>query len=81
VCIYPHFGICSHFVTRSNYMGYIRLPKGHYCFSGTVRRIDIKMFPYELRAYAIVHFTGNDLYNRFLRWHAIVNLSYKLTGV
>ncbi|KAJ3040334.1 hypothetical protein HDV00_010990 [Rhizophlyctis rosea] len=45
------------------YMGIVRLPGG----SGRVRRLDILIVPYDELGAALMHFTGNDIFNRSIR--------------
>lgn len=52
---------------RSSYMGVCKLPHT----AGAVhRRIDIKVYPRELAAFAILYFTGSDHFNRSMRLYA-----------
>lgn len=42
------------------------------------RRIDIKFYPYEERAFASLYFTGNGWFNRAMRWYAKAKKGMKL---
>jgi len=50
---------------KQNYMGYCKLPDGKHH-----RRIDIKMYPRDLYAFALLHFTGSGHFNRSMRNYA-----------
>ncbi len=49
-----------------SYMGVFNSPY----LPGKKRRIDIKFYPYEERAFAFLYFTGNTLFNRSIRQYA-----------
>ena len=55
-------------------MGIARLP------GGTLhRRIDIKLYPADEFAFALLYFTGSDHFNRSMCWHA-KRYGYTLSG-
>ncbi|KAG5184292.1 hypothetical protein JKP88DRAFT_354458 [Tribonema minus] len=49
-----------------SYMGVCQLSPTH-----SHRRIDIKVYPRSLSAFAMLYFTGSDYFNRSMRFHAI----------
>eukprot|EP00245_Coleochaete_scutata_P007912 TRINITY_DN23725_c0_g1_i1.p1 TRINITY_DN23725_c0_g1~~TRINITY_DN23725_c0_g1_i1.p1 ORF type:complete len:136 (+),score=6.31 TRINITY_DN23725_c0_g1_i1:55-408(+) len=56
-----------------SFMGICRHPKyTHH------RRIDIKVYSFQVHAFGLVHFTGNDILNRRIRYHATL-LGYTLS--
>ena len=59
-----------------SYMGIFNSP----IFSGKKRRIDIKFYPYEERAFAFIYFTGNTLFNRSMRQYATKAKRMQLTN-
>lgn len=59
-----------------SYMGVFNSPR----FSGKKRRIDIKFYPYEERAFAFLYFTGNTLFNRSMRQYATKVKAMKLSN-
>jgi len=48
------------------YMGIFNSP----VHAGKKRRIDIKFYPYQCRAFAYIYFTGNTMFNRSIRMYA-----------
>ena len=48
-------------------MGLCRLPPGPSGATRRVRRLDIKSYPREVFAFAIMYFTGSDYFNRSMR--------------
>ena len=53
--------------TRASYMGVCRLPNAPLA---PHRRIDIKVYPPEQLPFALLYFTGSDLFNRSMRLYA-----------
>jgi hypothetical protein len=53
--------------TRASYMGVCRLPNAPLA---PHRRIDIKVYPQEQLPFALLYFTGSDLFNRSMRLYA-----------
>lgn len=46
---------------------------------GKVRRVDLKLYPYQDRAYASIYFTGNTAFNRSMRSYAMQRKNYGLS--
>ncbi len=82
-------GFLTHDLTRvkknmRSYMGVCRLSKSHVddpttIVSGTFRRIDIKFYPRNQFAFALLYFTGSDFFNRSMRLYAKKSLGLSLS--
>lgn len=53
---------------HTTFMGLCILPKGHPEYSGITRRLDIKTYPVQSYAFALLYFTGSDHFNRSMRY-------------
>lgn len=61
----------------SSWMGIFHSP---FC-KGKHRRVDIKFYPYSVRTYAALYFTGNGHFNRSMRLWATRKFNYKLSDL
>ena len=53
-----------------SYMGVIKLPETATSGKRYHRRIDIKVYPAQQYAFALLYFTGSDHFNRSMRYYA-----------
>lgn len=58
---------------QASYMGFCMLPRTHPQYSGTNRRLDIKVYPAAHFPFALLYFTGSDHFNRSMRFYAKKN--------
>ena len=61
---------CAVHAESDSYMGVIKLPETADSGKRYHRRIDIKVYPPEQYAFALLYFTGSDHFNRSMRYYA-----------